>query len=494
MEAKAPEAPSITPLLVTLVILTLGLVLAFYSTYLKQIGTNFAQHRCNPAFMPFASLFGYDTSENFQFCLGAIFQGRVAEVFAPIFKILEGFTSILNTVTNVALGIRKMFSNFLLTVNGFIANVRDRIEALMFQVRLLLLRMKELMGKVYGTMYATMWMGLSGISAGKNMAENDLVKFMMEFCFDPATPVKKADGSWVRIADLALGDILAPTAANPTPTVTSVFTFDGAQTPMVRIGDVSVSASHYVQYRGHWLEAEDHPDAVPTASLPVLSCLNVSGHEFVVGRAGLVAADYDEHEDSATVAATQRLAAGALNGVGSKEASCGPKDPVVEDYSLGLAPTASVRMADGSWRRLCDIALGDVVWNAGAVKGIVWEQCDSTIQSPAGSMAAAQLVFSGLAWVRAAHLYPRDNGGALLHLITETTGTLELKGEGQASLFVRDYREVALPDMESAYQEAFERKNAQQKIECVRTPPLVPSEWVHRSNRKTAHPPITPPS
>ena len=474
MEAKAPEAPSITPLLVTLVVLTLGLIIAFYSTYLKQIGANFAQYRCNPAFMPFASLFGYDTSENFQFCLGAIFQGRVAEVFAPIFKILEGFTSILNTITNVALGIRKLFSNFLLTVNGFIANVRDRIEALMFQVRLLLLRMKELMGRVYGTMYAVMWMGLSGISAGKNMAENDLVKFMMEFCFDPATPVLKADGSWVRIADLKLGDVLAPTAANPTPTVTSVFAFDGTQTPMVRIGDVSVSASHYVQYRGHWLEAEDHPDAVPTVSLPVLSCLNVSGHEFLVGRERLVAADYDEHEDPATVTATQRLAAGALNGLGPK----GVASAEVEDYSLGLDPTASVRMADGSWRRLCDIVLGDAVWNAGAIKGIVWEQCDSVIQSPAGCMAAAQLVFSpsAMTWVRAAHLFsPQKDSAALLHLITETTGALEIKSDGQSSLFVRDYREVALPDMESAYQEAFERKNAQQKVECVRAPPLVPS-------------------
>jgi hypothetical protein len=201
--------------------------------------------------------------------------------------------------------------------------------------------------------------------------------------------------------------------------------------------------------------------------------LNVSGHEFVVGRAGLVAADYDEHEDSATVAATQRLAAGALNGVGPKGIA------VVEDYSIGLDPTASVRMADGSWRLLTDIALGDIIWNAGAIKGIVWEQCDSTVQSPTGCMAAAQLVFSpsAMAWTRAAHLFSRKDAGtvALLHLITETTGVLEIKGKGHSSLFVRDYREVALPDMESAYQEAFERKNAQQKVECVRTPPLVPS-------------------
>ena len=472
MDIKPPDAPSITPFLTTLVVLTLGLVIAFYSSYLKQIGANFAQYRCNPAFMPFASLFGYDTSENFQFCLGGIFQSRVAEVFAPIFKILEGFTSILSTVTNVALGIRKLFSNFLLTVNGFIANVRDRIQSLMFQVRLLLVRMKELMGKVYGTMYAVMWMGVSGISAGKNMAENDLVKFMMEFCFDPATPVQKADGSWVPISHLHLGDTLAPTSANPTPIVTSVFTFDGRKTSMVRIGDVSVSASHYVQYRGHWLGAEDHPDAVPTASLPVLSCLNVSGHEFIIGRSGLVSADYDEHEDPATITATQRLALLALNGVGSK-------DKTVEDYSLGLDPTASVRMNDGSWRRLCDIAIGDIIWNAGAIKGIVWEQCDSVVNSPAGCMAAAQVVFSPsrMMWLRAEQLFAHGkptHSAPLLHLITERTGALEVKGAGKSSLYVRDYREVALPDMESAYEEAFARKNRTTKVECVRQLPLVP--------------------
>ena len=478
MDVKPPD-PSITPFLIAILVLTLGLVIAFYSTYLKQIGANFAQYRCNPAFMPFASLFGYDTSENFSFCLGAIFKGRVAEVFAPIFKILEGFTSILSTVTNVALGIRKLFSNFLLTVNGFIANVRDRIQSLMFQVRILLLRMKELMGKVYGTMYAVMWMGLSGISAGKNMAENDLVKFMMEFCFDPATPVKKADGSWVLLSDIRLGDVLAATASNPKPVVTSVFTFDGSKTPMVQIGDVTVSASHYVQYKGHWLSAEDHPDAVPTSSLPVLTCLNVSGHEFIVGQQELVAADYDEHEDEVTVAETQRLALRALNGVVSNEA-------VIKDYALGLSPTASIRMADGTLKQLQNVVLGDSVLNGGAVKGIVREMCDLIVDTPWGPMAAAQLVFhpSTLKWTRAGSLFPvipvipvipvSVEGAELIHIITETTGAIELWKAGSTA-FVRDYREVALPEMESAYEEAFTRKNTMTTVECARPTLLVQS-------------------
>lgn len=461
MDVPKPPDASITPFLLTIVVLTLGLMIAFYSTYLKQIGTNFAQYRCNPAFMPFASLFGYDTGENFNFCLGAIFKGRIAEVFTPIFKILEGFTSILGTITNVALGIRKLFSNFLLTVNGFIANVRDRIQSLMFQVRILLLRMKELMGKVYGTMYAVMWMGLSGVSAGKNMAENDLVKFMMEFCFDPATPVQKADGSWVPIVDLQIGDVLASTPTNPTPTVTSVFAFDGSKTPMVQIGDVSVSASHYVQYRGQWVSAEEHPDAVPTVSLDALTCLNVSGHEFLVGRSGLVAADYDEHEDEDTVEATQRLALRALNG-------CESTDPVVADYALGISPSTTIRMANGDLKPVGDLRLGESVKNGGVIKGLVHELCESVVETPWGPMAAAQLVFETRQWTRAASLFPSVKGSAVLtHVITETTGALELC-MGDSMVFIRDYREVALPEMEAAYEDAFTRKNTEMTVECVR--------------------------
>jgi len=321
-----------------------------------------------------------------------------------------------------------------------------------------------------------MWMGLSGISAGKNMAENDLVKFMMEFCFDPATPVQKADESWVPLSDIKLGDVLAATASNPKPTVTSVFTFDGSKTPMVQIGDVTVSASHYVQYKGHWLFAEDHPDAVPTFSLPVLTCLNVSGHQFIVGRQGLVAADYDEHEDDVTVAETQRLALRALNGSETKE-------KVVNDYSLGLSPTATIRMKDGSLKQLKDIVLGDSVQNVGAVKGIVHELCPLSVDTPWGPMAAAQLIFhpSSMKWTRVGSLFPvipvipvslKDS--ELIHIITETTGTLELWKAGSTA-FVRDYREVALPEMESAYEDAFTRKNTTMTVECARPTLLVPN-------------------
>jgi hypothetical protein len=97
-------------------------------------------------------------------------------------------------IMNVAVSIRQLFSSFLAGVNKFIRNVRDRIEALLFSVRMSFIKLNNLMGKVYGTMYAVMWMGTSALAAGNNLANNDLVTFLFEFCFHPDTPIQRGDG------------------------------------------------------------------------------------------------------------------------------------------------------------------------------------------------------------------------------------------------------------------------------------------------------------
>ena len=155
-QQQQQSPPSLTSVLVTFLVLTIGLVIALSAGYFKEIFANFSSYRCNPLMMPFAGFFGYNATENFQFCLNNILQGRLTEAFGPLFSLLGSFGTTLETVVNAALGLRKMFSNFLMTVNGFIANVKDRIQMLMTQVRLSFLKIKELMGKVYGTMYAVL--------------------------------------------------------------------------------------------------------------------------------------------------------------------------------------------------------------------------------------------------------------------------------------------------------------------------------------------------
>jgi hypothetical protein len=179
----------------------------------------------------------------------------------------------------------------------------------------------------------------------------------------------------------------------------------------------------------------------------------VTGHRFLVGRRGLLGrrgrqllvADYDEDDSEDVVRATQAVATAALNGANNNDNA-----ESVPDYSLGLSKDAEVRMKDGTWKRIGDVRLGDVTEHAGAVKGLVKEACESVVETPCGPMAAAQLVWSAemRQWRRAAAVWPPTKGTHVLsHLITERCGALELRG----NVFVRDYREAALPEMEEAY-------------------------------------------
>jgi len=473
-----PQPPSLFSLIVLILTLCVGLALSLSAGYFKQIFANFASYRCNPLMMPFAGLFGYNATENFQFCLGNLLQGRLAEVFSPLFTLLGTFGTTLEMVVNAALGLRKLFSNFLLTVNGFIANVRDRIQMLMTEVRMSFLKLKELMGKVYGTMYAVIWMGTSGLTAEGNLADNDLVKFMMEFCFAPDTVVLRENGGRTTLDSLQIGDRLWPLPSGHVPVVTSLFRFDGSKTPMVRIGDVVVSASHSVDCgEGGLGDAADHPDARPSPSLPHLCCLNVTGHRFLVGSTLLLAADYDEDESAPVVEATQALALHALNNHHGA--------PCVADYSLGLSEDVEVHLETGAWKRLGAIAIGDVVANAGVVKGVVQEVCASVVATPVGPMAAAQLVFSAMTWKRAATLWPAVPGSPTLnHLITERCGVLEVR-VGRTRLYLRDYREVALPEMEAAYATALKSTAS---VRCVTPLPPVPGCSATASNNAIVPP------
>jgi hypothetical protein len=436
-------------------VLLTALILLFTMGNLNEIRKNFPRYRCNPLFIPFASNFGYDTKDNFNFCLSTIFDSKAAEIFAPIYQLLGGFVNLTKLIVDVALGIRKLFSNFLLGVNNFVRGVRDRIQQLLFNIRMSFMRMQHLMSRVYGTMYAVIWMGTSAITAGFNISDNSLVQFLFEFCFDPETPLQLADGSYIQIKDARIGMKLAslnPRA--PPPEITSVFEFDGSHTPMVKIGDVIVSSEHYVHLNttGEWIPAKLHPSAEFTQSIPRLICLNVSTHEFNVGYTGLRVADYDEHSTPDVIQNTQTLAETRLNGSTTGEHQA-------NNYELGVDPESEVHMQDGSWKPLHKIQIGEHVWNAGKVCGIVHERIHSSAIVNSIQVSAAQLVYDiqKHKWIRNLDSAVKCvNPKIFMQLLTSNGSTLHIRSPfTKHELFIRDYREIPDPEMEDAYINTF---------------------------------------
>ena len=438
------------------VVFVIALTLMFTLGSLQEVGKNFPRYRCNPIVMPFAGSFGYDPAENFNYCIGNVLRSRAVEYFSPIYNLLAGFTAIIQQIVDVTLGIRQLFSNFLFGANSFMRNVRDRIQGLMSQIRLSFMRMNFLMGRVFGTMYAVIWMGTSAVTAGMGIPENGMVKFLMEFCFDPETPIQMHDGEWRAIKDVTIHDRLAP-INGVSPQVTSTFRFNGLKTPMVSIGDVTMSSEHYIKHLNRWIPAGQHPEAKIAERCPALVCLNVTNHAFYVGRSQLIVADYDEHESLSVITETQQIALKAMNG------RAVPELPTISNYSLGLAGDIRVRMIDGGWRPIRDIAVGDGVWNGGIVHGVVQEHVPVVVRVGAFTVAPAQTVHADGVWKRAGHLKTAVTVSApqtLYSLITESCSTLEVQDTVGTKWFVRDYREVAVPDMESAYAAEFDDLNA----------------------------------
>jgi hypothetical protein len=291
-------------------------------------------------------------------------------------------------------------------------------------------------------MYSMIWMGTSALTSAMSLPDNGLVKFIIGFCFDPNTVVHMADGTTKLIKHIQIGDLLKGGRA------TSVFRFDGSRTPMVQIGDVVISSNHLVQCPdGVWRVAEAHPDATPVPSIPDILCLNVEGHRFTVGiEHVLQVADYDESESDLVVSTAQQLAEAGLN--------AGLTGPVIKDYSLGFEPDAEIRISESEWIGVSDIAIGRELYGGQTVMGLVEEECASVCRMGSIRLSSAQLVFTGSEWKRAGTVLPVETSDVptrLVQVITDRVGPLCLR-RGTSLVWIRDYREAPLPEMEDVYQ------------------------------------------
>lgn len=430
---------------ILLTLLNVGILVALFTVgNLEEVAKNWPRYRCNPIYMPFAASFGSDPVENFQFCLDSVFAGKAAAIFAPLYNILNEFGNIISKIVNVAMSLRKLFSTMFSSVTDFLGNVKQRIMTIMMQIRISFMKMNNLMGRVFGTLYAIIYMGLSGLTAGQNIANNDLVKFLFEFCFAPNTPIMLSNGHTISICDVRVGDTLAP-LEGISPVVTSKFTFDGSKTRMVKIGDFHLSAEHYVG----GAPAEEHLAAVAAESIPELVCLNVEGHKFKLG--SLIVSDYDESSDATVVKTSQALAELLLNGRPST-----PPTSVVglEEYSLGIEGNALILLENAEWKYLAEMKVGDTVQNGGRVVGVVEEFVETGVTLPSGLVvSASQLLWTGIRWERAATVYPTHTLRKTLHqLFVEYCSSFYVK-KNEDVILVREYREVADPEMEESYRE-----------------------------------------
>lgn len=449
--ASIVSPPSLLVLLgLTLVLVLVALGLAAMSNY-QNVRSNWSEYRCDPSITPFAKFYGFSLEETVNFCIGQSVKEHAPGVINPIYSGINKITGVVDGVYSKVEAVEGGVSGLLSGFKTFIVNFENSFRLLGTRIRMAFIHIKDIFARVYGIFIAFAYAAISAITFGENLICNPLVTFVAGIagvdicCFAPDTAILMEDGSTRPIKDIKIGDHLMGSE------VISTYLFDGAGTRMYKIYGVHVSGNHYVaKSDGSMVRVDEHPAAVPAHELPRLWCLGTSTNLIPIqapsGRP-LVFADYEESSDPAVIAAAQRIAETALGQT---------PGPTVADYSLGLDPTLGVQMANGTWKMLCDVAIGDRVSSGGQIVGLIHEVCETVCITPGGHMiSAAQLVWINGRWTRAAHVWPVNPGLEVIlrHVMIDNDKPLAIGGGGEQFL-VRDYAEITNRDIQGPYDAA----------------------------------------
>lgn len=427
--------------LIFLVLACVGVISGLsISTNLQAIKDDWANNRCNPMIMPFAGLFGQNTKENFDFCMGKIFSMHSASSMDSMGSIFGSFTTLLASIFGSINSMRNTIATLGGGINVIFQEFTDRITMFFFTLRMNAMRLKMMFGRLYAILFSVMYMGMSGITGMTSFTNTFLFSFLDTFCFPGSTEVLLKNGQQtyqVPIKNIKIGDVLMP----GNHIVTATFSFYARGQPMVRIGSTIVSTNHYIAYNGKYIKAVDHPHAVSAGTWDTdeyLYCLNTSTHIIPVGLLDFL--DYDETD--AADQETMRMVESRINA-----------SPIISaeysftEYGFALGEETLIKMQNGI-KQMKDVRIGDKLSTGsevvGVIRKLVTEICiiDDIIITP------STLFWNGSYWLRFGEQYPyRLTSMECISLIVTPNSQIELDN----GIRIRDYLELCSPDTELYY-------------------------------------------
>jgi hypothetical protein len=413
-----------------------------------EVSGKWSEYRCQPLMIPLAGLFGHNVNENFEFCLQQVIQESTKGVTGPFTSGMFGFTTILQNLMNSANSFRVTMATLVGGIVKIISEFKARMTALMGRVKLTASRMKTMMYRIYGTMFAVVYMGMSAQTGILNFGDTFIFKFIDTFCFPPEQTIELESGEQIPISDILVGDILQGGHR-----VETIYQFMADGQEMVQIGDVQVSSNHFIHFNGKWIMARDHPDSNSIEEWNggkdrPLFCLTTHDHILPVGN--YIFADYDETDEANAI--TQGWVDTSLNGKRKDT----PRPDV--SYEVGSPSNVRVKTING-FKPLCEIRLGDKISETDTVVGIQISETNEfcTLQN-SQKIARGALLWNSTRgeWLRAYATRP-----ITISIPVETIALFVSPGakyELEGGYIVRDAMEVYSPDTKKSYAEVLLRK------------------------------------
>ena len=425
------------------IILGMFFMVAGVDTFIdiQRIKDNWADYRCNPIIMPFASLFGEDTKQNFDFCLGKIFNTHSQGIVGSIMAMFTTFTNLLESIFDSLSSLRTTIATLGGGINVIFQEFTERISNFFYQLRVSAIRIKMLMGRLYALLFSIMYMGTSGLTGMSSFTNTYLFSFLDTFCFPGETELNVLRPSGIRrvpIQDIQIGDVLMPGSTR----VTATFEFYSTGQPMVHVGPALVSTNHYLMHNGVPVMAGEHPSAIqygPWDSEAHLFCVNTTDHTIPIEY--LTFLDYDETPEGD--AETLEWIEGRINGT----PSVGKTYPYA-DACFAMDGEAKVKTKYGL-KSAKDVKIGDELTTGSHVVGFIRREVSEVCTMKNGvRITPATLYWDNNQWKRMGETIPYEKTTDIfISFVVVPNSQIELED----GTHVRDYMELCSPDAEMHY-------------------------------------------
>lgn len=433
-----------------LIVIILIIILALFGFSkifdIKKIKTNWAQERCSPMIMPFASLFGYNTKENFEFCMGKIFQTHSMPYLSSISGTFTHFTSLLTMLFGSISSIRNIIASLGGGINVVFQEFTERISMFFFKLRLSAIHIKSLIGRMYAIMFSVMYMGLSGITGMTSFTNTFLFSFLDTFCFPEDTLIEVEGKGKIPIKNIQMGDVLLSTKSR----VTGTFQFYSRGQPMVKLGNITVSTNHYVEYNGKFIKAGTHPLAINIGtwqSEKPLYCLDTHDNKIPVDN--FIFLDYDE-----TIEGDKETMNFIENRLNSKIAKTHAPCKFTE-YSPAVGESTEIKTLKGV-KLAKNIEIGDKLVTGSEVVGCIRRRVSEICRLDNGLIITP----STLVWNSDQNEWIRiGNNQKLIHTAMDLISFIVIPNsqiELNDGTRIRDYMELCSPDSEIHYSQHLE--------------------------------------
>lgn len=437
-------------ILMILVIVTL--ILGSRTTMdIKKIKEDWPNQRCSPLIMPFANWFGFNAKENFEFCMGKIFNTHSQSYLGSITGIFIKFTGLMQMIFQSVNSIRNTIASLGGGINVIFQEFTERISMFFFRLRLSSIHLKSLFMRMYALLFSVMYMGFSGIAGMTTFTNTYLFSFLDTFCFPKDTLLRVIRDKKLYelpIHNIHIGDQLYPSMDR----VTACFQFHARGQQMVQLGRIKVSTNHYLYENGKRVRADSHTDAINIGtwdSDEPLYCLNTHTHHIPID--GYVFMDYDEMPSADE--GTMRWVEEHVNGgVHSKKKD----EDIYSEYGMAMDPLTRIRMKSGEIKCAMDLEMGDELSTGSTIAGVIQKRVKEWVITKDG----IGLTPTTLYWNEEGKLWER------IGWIGDTT-SLEKEEKDYCSfvvvpqsqielengIFIRDYMEWCSPDTEKIYSE-----------------------------------------